>query len=479
MSPSEGVFAPHAEDDENNQIADNVVGTSVQKPGGNHAPDFPLEDMLGRESPHGDQLIEIGQDPSRKLTQESDQAEHPEDDAEERERVHSLLEIDFVREHPLVDGGNVFLLDVGLLRLVRIRSHDRLRGLALLAGVEEDPQCQRKATIEGSGRIGGEIENVTIEERELAVELTDQRPRVAVAVPTVNDVVGPEKSEHVAEKSAEQRKDQGIFLGDQEGLQLGVVAVPALAEDVVEVVFLEPSQRGSVRKKDGVVGGEDHELVFLEDVEESFGPIFIAVEMDVATGDQGDEDDDREEDAAKDPDGGQNRLGGFGELFVQSDDGADETANEQDENEEESHQRQERLKDVRGSFNEQDRIPLFVPDGILLVDGHHLLAEEKLVAAEGVVKSLGFVFTRSQRVILASRNGYLSGAFGAFDLFPRELFLELVVGSASRTVHRYRHEVVLCPCRSRENSEIEKSDVVNHRHIIVFSVEDFPVAILE
>src|SRR5688572_10718071 len=147
-------------------------------------------------------------------------------------------------------------------------------GLAALARVQHDADGEGDAAVQVVRLVVRQVEHVAVEKGQLAVEFPDDVLRVALE----EDEVSPEQAEERSEETAQEGEDQQVLLDDAEERPVGAVAVPALPEDVVEVVLHEPRQDLPVRVLHRVVRAEQRPLQVLLDRQEPLRLGVIPVE---------------------------------------------------------------------------------------------------------------------------------------------------------------------------------------------------------
>src|SRR5258705_11524019 len=149
---------------------------------------------------------------------------------------------------------------------------------AALAGVEHDPERHGHAPIERARGVGRQIENITIQQRELAVELAEN---LGVRTPDEHEV-RPEESEEGAEDPPEQREHDRVLDRHREGLAPGARDVPALANDVVQVRLSQQREHLTRRRHDRIGPGQKRDALLLDHPEQGLLSRLVAIDRHVA-----------------------------------------------------------------------------------------------------------------------------------------------------------------------------------------------------
>src|SRR5882762_1387183 len=110
---------------------------------------------------------------------------------------------------------------------------------APLPGIEHDAEGHGDPPIERARRVGGEVEHVAVQQRELPVELAED---LRVRAPD-EDEVGAEESEERAHDPPEQREHDRVLDGHRQRRASGSRDVPALADDVVQIGLAQDRER--------------------------------------------------------------------------------------------------------------------------------------------------------------------------------------------------------------------------------------------
>src|SRR5439155_388972 len=220
-----------------------------------------------------------------------------------------------------------------------------------------------------------EIEHVAVEEGELAVELAHHVLRAAAH----DDEVGPQDAEQRPEEPAQEREDHGVLFGDVQRRAVGRFHVPALPQDVVQIVLPQERQRAPGPVAHGVRGRDRLPLPVLQHVEQLVALRLVAIEGDVPLGGQAHPDGDQGDESTDHRQRGQDALerrafGHVGEYPERHP--HDRAGGERRE------QRPEVTQQVCRALDEHELLPLLVRDVILLGYPEQLLPQEEDVAVE-------------------------------------------------------------------------------------------------
>src|SRR5438445_12917880 len=149
---------------------------------------------------------------------------------------------------------------------------------AALPGIEHDAEGDGDPPVERARRVGGEVEHVTVQQRELPVELAED---LRVRAPH-EDKIGPEESKERAHDPPEQREHDRVL--DRHGQRRALASrdVPALADDVVKIRLPQDREGLAGRRDDRVRPGQERDALILEHSQKCLAPRVVAVDRHVA-----------------------------------------------------------------------------------------------------------------------------------------------------------------------------------------------------